>query len=288
MHQTCRFARRGCTRLARRVPVVYQLPVLSIHPTAIVSDEAVIAAEAEIGPYCVIGGRVRIGAYTVLDSHVRVGSRFGEVIIGEHNYLQAGVALGGPPQDLSHDDAYTKLLVGDHNRFGEFATVSLGSSSGGGVTRLGNRCFLMAYVHVGHDCQIADEVVITNLTQLAGHMVVERNVVISGAVGCTQFIRLGEYSFLTAGARVNKDIAPYAIADGHWATMRATNRVGLKRAGFDAGEIRNIDRAMRSLLNNTLTVEDALQKIEEDCTRSPQIEHLVSFVRESEKGIARG
>ena len=261
---------------------------LSIHPTAIVSDEASISAQAEIGPYCVISGKVQIGAHTVLDSHVRVGSRFGEVTIGEHNYLQTGVSLGGPPQDLSHDDAYTQLVIGDYNRFGEFVTVSLGSSSGGGVTRVGNRCFVMAYAHLGHDCQLADEVVITNMSQLAGHITVGRNVLISGMVGCTQFIRLGEFSFLTAGARVNKDVIPYAIADGHWAVLRTTNRVGLKRAGFDADEVRNIDRAVRIVLDSSCTVEEAVKKINEDCDSTPQIEHLVSFLETSEKGIVRG
>ena len=261
---------------------------MSIHPTAVVSEEATISPEAEIGPFCVISGKVQIGAHTVLDSSVRVGSRLGEVIIGEHNYLQAGAALGGPPQDLDHNDNPSSLVIGDHNRFGEYATVSLGSSGGGGVTRISNRCFLMAYAHVGHDCQIADEVVITNLAQLAGHVTVERKVVVSGMAGCTQSIRLGELSFLTAGTLANKDVIPYAIADGHWASLRAVNRVGLKRARFRADEIRNIDRAVRIVMNSSFTTEEAIQKINDDCLPSPRIEHLIEFIQKSEKGVARG
>ena len=261
---------------------------MSVHPTAVVSKEAIISPKAEIGPFCVISGKAQIGAYTTLDSNVRVGNPRGEVIIGEHNHLQAGAALGGPPQDLAHDDSPSKLVVGDHNRFGECATVSLGSSTGSGVTQVGNHCFLMAYAHVGHDCLIGDEVVITNLAQLAGHVTVERKVVVSGMVGCTQFVRLGELSFLTAGTLVNKDVAPYSIADGRWASLRAVNRVGLQRAGLDAREIRNIGCAMRILMNNSFTIEEVTKKIVGECLPSPNIDHLTNFVRTSEKGILRG
>jgi len=146
----------------------------------------------------------------------------------------------------------------------------------------------MAYAHVGHDCLIGDEVVITNLAQLAGHVTVERKVVVSGMVGCTQFVRLGELSFLTAGTLVNKDVAPYSIADGRWASLRAVNRVGLQRAGLDANEIRNISRALRILMNNSFTMEEVTKKIVDECLPSPSVDHLMNFVRASEKGILRG
>ncbi len=260
---------------------------MKIHPTALVSEHAQISSEVEIGPYSVIDGDVEIGAHTIVESHVRIGSRFGTVVIGEHNFIQSGAALGGPPQDWSYKDARTRLELGDHNRIGEGASLNLGSEKGGGVTRVGNNTFIMAYAHVGHDCQIADETVLTNLSQLAGHVLIERGVVVSGAVGVTQFVRLGEYSFVAAGAMVNKDILPYTIAEGHWAVPRATNKVGLKRAGDSADETREVDRAVRFLLRKGLTIDEALEKIDVECSRNTRIEHLVDFINTTDRGIAR-
>ena len=261
--------------------------LLKIHPTALVSEHAQISSEVEIGPYSVIDGDVEIGAHTIVESHVRIGSRFGTVVIGEHNFIQSGAMLGGPPQDWSYKDARTRLELGDHNRIGEGASLNLGSEKGGGVTRVGNNTFIMAYAHVGHDCQIADETVLTNLSQLAGHVVIERGVVVSGAVSVTQFVRLGEYSFVAAGAMVNKDILPYTIAEGHWAVPKATNKVGLKRAGDSADETREVDRAVRFVLRKGLTIDEALEKIDTECSRNTRIEHLVDFINTTDKGIAR-
>jgi len=260
---------------------------LSIHPTAIVSEQASIAADVEIGPFSVIRGRVEIGAGTVVESHAQIGSPHGRVRIGSGNLIQNGAVLGGAPQDLGYKDADTLLSIGDRNRIGEYVSISLGTEKGGGVTRLGDDNFIMAYVHIGHDCQLADHIIITNGTQLAGHVVVEDHALLSGLAGVTQFVRLGRYSFLVAGAFANKDIAPYTVAEGHWATPRATNRIGLKRAGVAPEERRNIDRAVRILLDKSLTMEAVIERIRRDCTPSPQIEHLVAFLSSSDRGVAR-
>jgi UDP-N-acetylglucosamine acyltransferase len=260
---------------------------LSIHPTAVISSDAVISSEAEIGPYCVIIGPVRIGAQTVVEAHARIGSRFGEVAIGERNYIQSGASLGGPPQDLGYASGYRgRLEIGDDNRIGEFATINLGTEKGGGVTRVGHRNMLMAYVHVGHDCELRDDIILTNVCQLAGHVLVEDRVLVSGHTGVTQFVRLGRCSFLVGGSHANKDIPPYTIAEGYWATLRATNKIGLRRAGLDATERDNIDRAVRLLLEGS-TVEHAVERIRGACAPTPQIAHLVEFLRSSKKGIAR-
>ncbi len=260
---------------------------LKIHPTAIVSEKARISSDVEIGPYSVIDGDVEIGAHTLVESHVRIGSRFGTVVIGEHNFIQSGAMLGGPPQDWSYRDSRTRLELGDHNRIGEGASLNLGSETGGGVTRVGDNIFIMAYAHIGHDSQIANDAVITNFSQLAGHARVERGVVISALAGVSQFVRLGEYSFVAAGARVNKDILPYSIAEGHWAVPRATNKIGLKRAGRSADEIRVIDRAIRIVIKKGLTIDEALERIHAECGTNAQIEHLVGFIKTADKGIAR-
>ena len=263
---------------------------MSIHPSAIVGSRVTISPGAEIGAFCVLEGEVEIGAGTVVESHARIGSRFGRVAIGEHNHIQASAVLGGPPQDLGYlaQGAYTALAIGSHNRIGEFVSISLGTPKGGGVTRIGDHNFIMAYAHIGHDCRLADHIVITNGAQLAGHVTVEHHALLSGLTGVTQFTRLGAYSFLVAGAFANKDIPPFTIAEGHWATPRAVNRVGLRRAGFDAAERRNIDAAVRLLLDRELTIEEVAAKIASDCSPSPQIDHLLAFLASSERGIARG
>ena len=260
---------------------------MSIHPTAIVSDEASISAEAEIGPFCVVAGKVEVGDHTVVESHVRLGSRYGEVVIGEHNHIQSGAVVGGPPQHRDYRDGHTRLVIGHHNRIGEGATLNLGSESGGGVTSVGDRVFLMASTHVGHDCRIADDVVLTNLTHLAGHVEVQRNAVLSGMVAVTQHVRIGEFAFVAARSGVNKDILPYTVAEGRWATSRTVNKVGLRRAGVAAGAMRNIRRAVRHLLNASLTVEEALRAIDEECETDDWIRRLVDFAASSRRGLAR-
>jgi len=262
---------------------------MTIHASATVSGRAVIADDAEIGPYCVIEGEVEIGPQTVVESGARIGSRYGRVRVGARNHIQHGAVLGGPPQDLGYDGgAYTALEIGDDNRIGEFASINLGTEKGGGVTRVGDHNFIMAYSHVGHDCQLAEHIVIVNGAQFAGHVVIEHHALVSGLVGVTQFTRIGAYSFLAAGAFANKDIAPFTIAEGHWAKPRAANRVGLKRAGFHASERRNIDNAIRMLLDRALTIDEVVAKIEKECSPSPQIAHLVEFLTSSDRGIARG
>jgi UDP-N-acetylglucosamine acyltransferase len=262
---------------------------MTIHASATVSGRAVIADDAEIGPYCVIEGEVEIGPQTVVESGARIGSRYGRVRVGARNHIQHGAVLGGPPQDLGYaGGAYTALEIGDDNRIGEFASINLGTEKGGGVTRVGDHNFIMAYSHVGHDCQLAEHIVIVNGAQFAGHVVIEHHALVSGLVGVTQYTRIGAYSFLAAGAFANKDIAPFTIAEGHWATPRAANRVGLKRAGFHASERRNIDNAIRMLLDRALTIDEVVAKIEKECSPSPQIAHLVEFLTSSDRGIARG
>jgi len=260
---------------------------LSVHKTAIVSAEAQVSPQASIGPFCVITGKVTVGARTVIESHARIGSDYGEVVIGEDNHIQASAALGGPPQDWSYRDTGTRLEIGAHNRIGECATINLGTAKGGGVTRVGNHSFLMAYCHVGHDCQIGDRVVLTNLVQLGGHVVVEDHVMIGGLAAATQFVRLGRLSFLTAGAIANKDIPPYTIAEGQPAVSRATNKIGLKRAGYSAEQIREIDRAVRILLDRSATVASAASRVVALGPPNDAVAHLLEFASGSKRGIAR-
>lgn len=261
---------------------------MGIHATAVVSSNAKIAESAQIGPFCVISGDVVIGEDTVVESHARIGSNYGNVSIGARNLIQCGAVLGGPAQDYSYESGRTALVIGDDNRIGEYVSISLGTQKGGGVTRVGDHNFIMAYVHLGHDCQLSDHIVITNGTQLAGHITVEHHALLSGLVGITQFVRIGAYSFLVAGAFANKDILPYTIAEGHWATPRAVNRVGLKRAGFGPEERKNIERAVRYALDTAATMDEVQQRIRAECTFDSAIDHLLGFIQGSDRGVARG
>ena len=261
---------------------------MSVHPTAIVSATAEIAASATIGPYTVIDGDVVIGDDTVIESHARIGSAYGRVRIGAQNLIQCGAVLGGPAQDYSYGEGATELVIGNGNRIGEYVSISLGTKKGGGVTRVGDHCFIMAFAHVGHDCQIADHVVITNATQLAGHITVEHHALLSGLVGITQFVRIGAYSFLVAGAFANKDILPYTIAEGHWAVPKAVNKVGLKRAGFGPEQRKNIENAVRIALDRRAKVDEIVNRIRSECAQDDAVRHFVEFIEKSERGVARG
>jgi UDP-N-acetylglucosamine acyltransferase len=261
---------------------------LSIHATAIVSTDAEIAASASIGPFCIIEGDVSIGDDTVIESHARIGSAYGKVQIGAKNLIQCGAVLGGPAQDHSFREGRTELVIGDENRIGEYVSISLGTLKGGGTTRIGDHNFIMAFAHLGHDCQLEDHVVITNSAQLAGHITVEHHALLSGLVGVTQFVRIGAYSFLVAGAFANKDILPYTIAEGHWAAPKAVNRVALKRAGFDPAERRNVERAIRIVLDRAATIDEVVARIRAECELDDAIEHLLGFIAISDRGVARG
>lgn len=260
---------------------------MSVHSSAVVSAAARIDPSAEIGPFCIIEGNVTIGPRTIVESHARIGHRFGKVVIGADNFIQHGAVLGGPPQDVTYGGGDTSLLIGDRNRIGEYVSVHQGTEKGGSETRIGNDVMLMAFVHLGHDCQIGDHVVITNASQLAGHCRIDDHALLSGLTGLTQFTRLGRYSFLTGGSTANKDIAPFTIAEGRWATPRAVNRIGLKRAGFSEAERRNIAKAARYVLDSSLTIAEVCKQIRSCCEPGEQIDYIIDFLETSDRGIAR-
>jgi UDP-N-acetylglucosamine acyltransferase len=262
---------------------------LAIHPTAIVSQRAEIAPDVEIGPYAIIQGKVIIGSGTQIGAHAVIGHDKGEVVIGKNNRIFSGANVGGPPQDLSYKGEVTKLEVGDGNVVREYATLNCGTVKGGGLTKIGDNCMFMAYVHVAHDCQLSNNVVIANTTNFAGHVLVEDNVRIGGVCAFNQFIKIGRFAYIAGASNVNKDILPFTMVQGmgDYAVSRATNKVGLERAGVPKEEVENIHRAVRAILMGNRRIDEALELISKECTPSQNIEHLVNFVRTSERGIAR-
>jgi len=260
--------------------------VTIIHPSSVISKEAEIGENVNIGPFCVVNGRVKIGDGTVLDSHVILGHEKGIVEIGRNNRLCAGAAVGGPPQDLSYKGEPTKLVVGDENTIREFTTLNCGTPKGGGVTRVGSHCLIMAYVHIAHDCSIGNHVVIANSNQLAGHVTFEDHVKTGGMCGFNQFVRIGQHAFVAGDATVNKDILPYTISQGKYAVMRACNSIGLDRAGFTKDDIESINRAIRIVTKGGGTIEESLKRIQAECTMSPSIQYFLEFMKSSSRGIA--
>lgn len=258
-----------------------------IHPTAIIGKGVELASDVHIGPYTVIEGNVRIGKGTRIKSHAVIGSEFGRVEIGENNQIYSGAIVGGPPQDLKYKSEPTQLKMGDGNVIREFVTLNIGTMTGGGITQIGSGNLLMAYVHVAHDCHIGSNVVIANTTNFAGHVTVEDNVRIGGVCSFNQFVRVGQYAYIAGESAVNKDILPYSIAQGSYAVTRATNKIGLERAGFSADDIENIHRAIRLLIMGNRTVDEAIEQIQKECGNSERIQGFVKFVRDSERGIAR-
>ena len=259
---------------------------MKIHPSSIISSDVVLAEDVEIGPYCNIQGHVKIGQGTFIESHVTVGSRFGIVEIGKNNHISPGAVIGGPPQDISYKAEPTKLIIGDNNVIREFSTMNIATSKNDGATVIGNNCYFMAYSHVGHDCKIANNVIVANNSHFGGHCVVEDNVVIGGVCAFNQFSKIGKNSFVAGSSIINKDILPFSRAQGNYAIVRATNKVGLLRKGFSKQEVSNIHKAIRIVIMGSTTLENAYKRIEDECQPSENISYLVNFIKSSSRGIA--
>lgn len=260
---------------------------MNIHPSSVISKEVELGKDVYIGPFCTVSGRTKIGDGTKLESHVSIGSEFGIVEIGKNNRISAYAAVGGPPQDLKYKGEATKLIIGDNNVIREMATINIGTPGGGGVTTIGNDNLIMSYAHVAHDCVLGDHVVIANSSQLAGHVVLEDHVKVSGMCGFAQFVRVGKYAYIGGDSAVNKDILPYTIAQGSYAVMRATNRIGLERAGFSKEDIESINRAVRIITKGSNTIEESLERIHQECKISPAMEYFIQFLKASTKGVAK-
>lgn len=258
-----------------------------IHPSSYISSEAKIADGVRIGPFCIVRGRVALGRDCVLESHVSLGNEHGVVEIGERNIFSAGAVVGGPPQDLSYKNEKTKLIIGNDNIFREMVTVNCGSPKDGwGTTRIGDHCLIMAYSHVAHDCTIGNHVVIANTTQLAGHVCFEDHVKVGGICAFNQFVKVGTHAYIAGDSAVNKDILPFTIAQGKYAVMRASNRIGMERAGYSKEDVEAINRAVRIITKGGGTVEASVERIRQECGVSPTVLQFIDFALNSSRGLA--
>lgn len=256
-----------------------------LHPTAIVSPEARLADDVEVGPYTIIGPRVTIGPGTKVGAHVVID---GNTTIGSGNRIFQFASIGAVPQDLKYRGEDSALVIGDRNTIREFATLHIGTEAGGMVTRLGNDNLLMNYTHVAHDCTIGNCVVLANGAQLAGHVSVQDFAVIGAMVGIHQFVRIGESALLGAGSMVSQDVPPFCNATGDRARLHGLNTIGLRRRGFSSELIMSIKRAYRVMFQSGLRRAEAAARVRAEQPGIPEVERFLHFIETSPRGTCRG
>ena len=256
-----------------------------IHPTAIVSPQAELASDVEVGPYCTIGPDVKIGSGTKLISHVVIE---GKTSIGNGNVFFPFSVIGAVPQDLKYNGEKTELFIGDHNTIRESVTLNLGTVQGGGKTVLGSHNLLMAYTHLGHDSIVGSHCILANSVAIAGHVVLDDYAIIGGLSGVTQFVHVGAHVYVGAGAMIDKDAPPFAVLVGaRPCEVKGANLVGLRRKGFKNDSIRAINEALKIWKESSLQKEECLQKIESEFSSIDEVMVLVNFIRNSKNGCLR-
>lgn len=255
-----------------------------IHPTAIIDSSASVADDCSIGPYSIIGPEVTIGAGTWIGPHVVIN---GPTRIGSHNRIFQFASIGEEPQDKKFAGEVTSLEIGDENVIREYATMNRGTVGGGGVTRVGSRNLFMAYIHVAHDCLIADDTVFANGSSLAGHVSVASHAILAGFSCVHQFCTVGEYAFVGLNSVANRDVAPYTMVVGNYATARGINKEGLRRHGFSEESIADLHRSFMALVKQRGDRNEAMEKIRPLAASNPEVAKLVAFIQSSERGIVR-
>lgn len=255
-----------------------------IHKTAVISSRAEIDDDVYIGPFCIVGDGVSIKKGTRLMSNIVVE---GNTEIGEECAIYPFAAIGLPPQDLKYRNEKTGLKIGKKNIIREYVTIHRASVGGDGLTEVGDSNFLMAYVHIAHDCKIGNSVIMANAATLAGHVLVEDFAVIGGLVAIHQFTRIGAYAMVGGFSGIGQDIPPYTIASGARAKLYGLNVIGLKRHGFSDEAINNLKKAYKILFREKRTLKEALKKIKSELPETPEIKHLLEFIEKNKRGICR-
>jgi UDP-N-acetylglucosamine acyltransferase len=258
---------------------------MAIHPSAVVAAGVCVPESCTIGPFCLVGEGVEMGEHCELVSHVVLG---GPTKLGSHNRIHPFAVVGVGPQDLSYKGEPTRLEIGDHNEIREYVTIHRGTVKGGGLTKIGSQCLLMAYAHIAHDCVLGDRVIMANAATLAGHVTVEDWAVVGALCPVHQFVRVGAHSYIGGGTTITQDVMPFAktsaVRDVH---AYGSNSVGLERRGFSKERVRAIRSAFRVLLAAKLNTTQALERIEREVEQTEDVKLLVEFIRTSERGIIK-
>jgi UDP-N-acetylglucosamine acyltransferase len=256
-----------------------------IHPTALIHPQTRIADNVRIGAYSVIDKDVEIGDSSQIGSHVVIS---GPTRIGKNNRIYHHCSIGADPQDKKYQAETDSLLtIGDGNTIREFCSINRGTAGGGGVTSLGNENWIMAYVHIAHDCVIGNANTFANNTTLAGHVIIGDHVILGGFTGIHQFCRIGSHSFSAISSVIVKDVPPYVLVAGNTARPSGLNREGLKRYGMQQSRIDLLRKAYKILYREGLLLKDALAKLDILATDSADLVAFVAFIRASERGIVR-
>jgi UDP-N-acetylglucosamine acyltransferase len=256
----------------------------SIHPTAIVHPAAKLGSGITIGAYSLIGEHVEVGDKTSIGAHVVVE---GYTRIGNENRIFQFCSIGAEPQDKKYRNEPTRLDIGDRNTIREFCTFNCGTSQDVGVTRLGNDNWIMAYVHLAHDCQIGSNTIFANNATLGGHVHVGDWAILGGFTGVHQFGRIGAHSFTGFGSMLSQDVPPYVTVSGNPAAPHGINSEGLKRRGFTPEAIAAIKHAYKTIYKSGLRLEEARAAVEAELPNCPELSILVQFIAESGRGIVR-
>ena len=254
-----------------------------VHPSAVIHPKAHLGTGTEIGPYCVIGEHVVLGGGCKLHSHVVID---GHTTLGRSNELFPFASVGLKTQDLKWKGGTTRTQIGDGNTFREHVTIH-SATSDGNVTRIGSNNHLLAYSHVAHDAVVGDHVIMSNAATLAGHVTVEDHAIIGGLAAIHQFCRIGRLAIVGGCSKVVQDVPPFMLADGNPAQVRSINKVGLERNGMPADTQSALKRAYKILFRDGLTIPNALGRIEAELPPLPEIQHLLSFARASERGLSK-
>ncbi len=255
-----------------------------IHPTAIIDPTARIAPNVEIGPWVWIGPDVEIGEGTWIGPHVVIK---GPTRIGKENKIYQFSSLGEDPQDKKYRGEKTWLEIGDRNVIREYCTFNRGTAQDKSITRIGNDNLFMAYVHIAHDCIVGNHTIFANAATLAGHVIIEDHVILSGFSGVFQACRVGMHSFACMGAVIEKDVPPFVKVSGYYAKPFGLNIVGMKRRGFSPETIMQLRRGYKIIYRQGLTINKALEKLEIMKAECPEIQMFIEFLQNSEQGIVR-
>ena len=255
-----------------------------IHPTALIDPKAELADDVEVGAFTIVDAKVRIDSGTRIGPHAVITGR---TTIGKNNHIFQFTSIGEQPQDKKYAGEDTELIIGDDNTIREMCTFSRGSAQGGGVTRIGSHNWIMACVHIAHDCILGDNIIMANNASLAGHVTIGDYAILSGYSLIHQFCTVGEHSFTSFASYVNQSIPPYVTVAGEKARVKGINSEGLKRRGFTSEQITQVRRAYKALYRESLTLEEATVRLTEMAVNSPEIQPLVDFLNLAERGILR-
>ena len=256
----------------------------SIHPTAVVSPGAQIGDDCFIGPYCIVGDEVQIGDGVRLESHCVVDGR---TSIGAGTHVFPFVSIGLASQDLKYKGEPSETRIDERNKIREFVTIHRGTAGGGMLTKIGDDCLIMAQAHVAHDCLIGDGVIMANAATLAGHVIIEDRANIGAYSGVHQFCRIGKEAYIGGYSVVVKDALPFALTVGNHAKCYGLNITGMKRRGYSRETIDALHHAFHLLLSAKLNTTQAVERIEQEITGSPEVTDLLRFIADSNRGVTK-